>query len=111
MAEVSLKKQATGTTGPVKIVRASELDKSGTTGTVASGVLESIKPNKFNTDKNDYFVRGTDNTLYIINSTQALADQLEQPEVLGKNIRIVYNGKQKTKNGKGFHDFEVFMTK
>ena len=103
---VSLKKAGTSM-GKVEIVRPSALATSGTTGVVAEGVYEGAKPNKFNADKNDYFIRGADDTLYILNSTQSLSEQLGQPGIEGLRVKVIYNGKTKTKNGKGFHDFEV----
>lgn len=104
---VSLKKASTNT-GKVEIVRPSALATSGKTGVVAEGIFEGAKPNKFNADKNDYFIRGSDDTLYILNSTQSLADQLGQPGLEGMKVRVEYGGKVKTKNGKSFHDFNVF---
>jgi hypothetical protein len=107
---VSLKKPA-AIKGKIEIVRASALAEAGTTGTVAEGILEKVEPNKFNKDKNDYFIRGEDGTLYILNETQALKEQLGQPGILGLHVRVDYDGKQKTKNGKGYHSFNVFAEK
>lgn len=103
------KKTAVEHQGELKIIRASELDKNGVTGVVASGILESIKPNKFNPAVNDYFLRGDDGTLYIVNSTSSLREQLEQPGTLGLNIEIEYKGKKKTKKGASWHQFEAFV--
>lgn len=113
MSEVSLKKAAAGQDGKIVIVRPSALATEGKTGTVAEGVFEKMEPNKFNPEKNDYFIRDTKtDTLYIINSTQALKDQLEQEGVLGKKVRIEYAGKLKTKkSAKGYHDFSCFLVK
>lgn len=105
----SLKKGAeTASHGPIVILRPSELAKEGRTGTIASGVYEGAKPNKFNPAKSDYFIRGNDDTLYILNETSSLREQLGQPGVEGMTVEVVYNGKIKTKSGKSFHDFEVF---
>lgn len=104
----SLKANKSESQGALVIIRASELEKAGKTGTVAEGVLEKTEPNKFNPTKNDYFIRGADGTLYIVNETQSLKDQLGQDGVLGLKVRIDYNGKVKTKNGKGFHDFTCY---
>lgn len=112
-SRTSLKASANGEAqGELKIVRPSELAKAGTTGVVAAGVYEGAKPNKFNPAKNDYFIRGTDNTLYIINSTQALEEQLGQLAADGSDnatVEVIYNGKAATKKGKGYHSFEVFV--
>lgn len=110
MTMVSLKKDKEAL-GKVVIVRPSKLAEAGTTGTVAEGVFEKAEPNKFNKDKNDYFIRGDDDVLYIVNETQALKEQLGQGGLEGMRVRIDYAGKQKTKNGKGFHDFTVFAEK
>lgn len=103
----SLKAPA-ATAGALVIIRPSELAKNGTTGIVAQGVLESTVPNKFNPAKNDYLIRGEDGTLYILNETQSLREQLGQEGIIGMTVAVQYNGKEKTKSGKGYHNFEVF---
>lgn len=107
---VSLKASnaSSAATGDLVIIRPSELAASGRTGIVAQGVLEKIVPNKFNEAKNDYLIRGSDNTLYILNETQSIKEQLGQDGILGMTVAVVYNGKEKTKSGRGFHNFEVF---
>lgn len=110
--ERSLKTSSAGSKqlGPTRIIRPSELAKTGTTGEVASGVLEKIMPNKFNEAKNDYFIRGSDDTLYIINETASLKEQLGQDGVVGSKVRVVYNGKKPTKKGnKSYHDFDCYL--
>lgn len=95
--------------GDLVIVRPSELATNGTTGIVAEGTYEGRKPNKFNAQKSDYFIRnGT--ILYIVNETKSLGEQLNQLDGHeGAQVEVVYNGKLATKNGRGFHDFEVFV--
>ncbi len=107
MTMVSLKAQ-TAAKDKIVIVRASKLATEGVTGVVAEGVFEKSEPNRFNKDKKDYFIRGEDNTLYIVNETQGLKEQLGQEGLEGIKVRVEYNGKQTTKNGKGYHDFNVF---
>lgn len=111
MAEVSLKTGTKGekSLGPTKIIRPSELAANGITGEVASGVLEKKTPNKFNPAANDYFIRGADDTLYILNETASLKEQLGQDGVIGMRVRVVYNGKVPTKKGKSYHSFDCFM--
>lgn len=107
--KTSLKK-ANEAQGELIIVRPSELAKAGTTGVVARGTYEGAKPNKFNPANNDYFIRGANNALIILNSTQSLKEQLGQLAADGSDnaeVEVVYNGKLETKNKKGFHDFEV----
>ena len=101
--------QSNGKDGKLVIVRPSALDKDGITGTVASGILEKVEPNKFNAEKSDYFIRNADGTLYILNETKSIKDQLGQDGTIGLNVRVEYLGKIKTKNGKGFHDFSCFV--
>jgi hypothetical protein len=108
-SRVSLK-QTNNTLGDMKIIRPSELADAGITGTVAKGIFEKMEPNKFDTSKNDYFLRDGE-TLYIVNTTKSLKEQLEQPGVIGMFVEIVYEGKVPTKNKKGFHQFEVYATK
>lgn len=108
---VSLKK-STETKGNIVIVRASKLAEAGVTGVVAEGVLEKAEPNKFDNAKTDFFIRGSDNTLYIVNSTQAIQEQLGQEGLIGMKVRVEYNGKKKSKKGsKGYHDFSCFASK
>lgn len=107
---VSLK-PAKAADGKLVIVRASELAENGTKGVVASGILEGAKPNKFNADKKDYFIRNEDGTLYIVNGTTSLDEQLGQPGLEGMKVRVEYEGKVKTKNGKGYHSFNCFAEK
>lgn len=100
--------------GELIIVRPSELAKSGTTGVVAKGVYEGAKPNKFNPANSDYFIRGDNNSLIIINSTASLKEQLDQLAADGSDgatVEVVYNGKSKTKAGKDYHNFEVTLIK
>lgn len=111
--EVSLKPKKAGdkADGELIIVRPSELAKQGKTGTVAQGILEKTAPNKFNPANKDYFIRGADGSLTIINETASLKEQLGQEGVVGMNVRIEYNGKKPTKNGKTYHDFSCFEVK
>lgn len=109
MARVSLKSKGgaseENSTPPV-IVRPSLLEKEGKKGVVAKGVLEKIEPNKFNAEKNDFFLRDG-STLYIVNSTAVLDDQISS-DLIGRTLEIEYAGKVKTKSGRGMHSFEVF---
>lgn len=104
-------KEGAKSDGELRIIRPSELAKSGTTGTVAEGILESKKPNKFNPASNDYFIRGADGSLTILNETASLKEQLGQDGVVGMRVRVDYNGKKPTKSGKTFHDFSCFEVK
>lgn len=104
-------KPTKATDGAVKIVRPSALAKEGITGIVAEGVLEKTEPNKFNPASKDYFIRGSDNTLYILNETASIKEQLGQPGVIGLKVRVEYNGKVDTKNKKTYHDFSCFAEK
>lgn len=96
--------------GKLIIVRPSKLATDGVTGVVASGVYEDAKPNKFNTAKKDYFIRGDDGTLYIINSTQNLEEQMGLIAAgEGNRVEINYGGKVTTKSGRSVHDFTVLV--
>lgn len=108
MAETSLKNNLKR--GEIKILRPSKLAAEGVTGTVAEGVYEGSKPNKFNAAKSDYFIRAADDTLIIINETQSLKDQLGQLDATaGTKVKVVYEGKLVTKAGNSFHNFECFI--
>ena len=83
----SLKNTGTGpnnkTAGELVIVRPSKLAAEGRTGIVAQGIFEKTEPNKFNPAKKDYFVRdGITDTLYILNGTQLLSEQMDQLDKL-----------------------------
>lgn len=97
--------------GALEIIRPSKLAEEGRTGVVAEGVLEKTEPNKFNPSKNDYFIRGNDNKLYILNETDSIKRQLGQPGAVGMFVRVEYNGKKTTKNKKTYHDFACFARK
>lgn len=106
MTMVSLK-NGKKESGEVVLVR--ELIKSGKTGVLAEGVYEGFKPNKFNTAKNDYFIRGTDDKLYIINESASVREQFAQLDgIPSVKVKLVYSGKKNTKAGRQYHDFELF---
>lgn len=107
---VSLKAKGTEM-GSIEIVRPSKLEAEGVTGTVAEGIFEKAEPNKFDATKKDYFIRSKSNTLYILNETKALKDQLGQEGVVGMYVKVNYEGKVETKNKKGFHNFTVLARK
>lgn len=101
-------KATANTAGALVIIRPSELAKAGTTGVVATGVYEGAKPNKFNADKNDYFIRATDGTLYILNGCKSIDEQLSQITAEDNAVvEVEYEGKLVTKSGKGFHNFNI----
>lgn len=112
MSSVRQSLKETGSDGALVIVRPSKLEADGKTGVVAKGWLEKVEPNKFNAEKVDFFIRDAEsNTLYIVNETKSLKDQLGELPANGTvQIEIEYAGKEKTKNGKGFHNFECFIT-
>lgn len=105
---VSLKKKSeTKENGEVVLVRS--LIKEGKTGVLAEGIYEGFKPNKFNAAKNDYFIRGDDDKLFIVNESSAVREQFAQLDGLPSvKVRLVYNGKKNTKSGRQYHDFELF---
>lgn len=114
MSERNLKEEARAARseeqGKLVIVRPSKLAEEGKTGIVAAGVYEDAKPNKFNTAKKDYFIRGDDGTLYIINSTQNLEEQMGLIAAgEGNKVEIQYSGKVTTKSGRSVHDFTVLV--
>ncbi len=114
----SLKNNASEARGPLVIVRAKDLAAAGTTGTVAEGVYEGTKfkpagvsaSGKKYGPSTEYRIRGADDTLYILNETKAIKDQLGQLTADDNaKVRVNYNGLIDTKAGKSFHDFEVFV--
>ncbi len=116
MSERSLK--TSGDLGPLIIVKPKALAAAGTTGVVAEGIYEGAVKKPAGVSKNgkaykastEFRVRGEGNTLYILNETRALTDQLSQLTADGsEQVKIVYNGCKNLKNGSTFHDFEVFL--
>lgn len=116
--EISLKGERT--TGPLVVIKPSELAKAGTTGTVAEGIYEGTKPNPGGVTKDgrkygpstEYKIRGANDTLFILKETKAIKEQLGSLASDGSDnarVRVQYNGKVETKNGQDYHDFEVFM--
>ena len=96
--------------GALVILRASKFEQDGIkAGTVvAQGIYETRKASKFDETKFDYFVRGADKTLYILNETAVLRNQMDEVANLeGCPIRITYEGKGMTKKQKEFHNWLV----
>jgi len=108
-AETKTALKVEGTKGAIEIVRPAELAEKNITGLVARGIFEKVEKNKFNAARNDYFIRGEDGTLFILNDTQALKEQLMQEGVMGQLVEVHYEGKVKTKNGQGYHNFSCFI--
>jgi len=121
--KTSLKKQ-NGTEkelGPLVIVNPSVLAETGVTGVVAKGIYEGAKAKPSGISKNgkaykastEYRIRdAASDTLYILNDTQALREQLGQLAADGSDkaqVEVVYDGKKPTKTGNSFHDFTVFV--
>lgn len=93
--------------GATVIVR--KLIKEGKTGVVAEGIYEGFRPNKHNAAKNDYLVRGADDTLFIIDESASVREQFAQLDGLPSvKVTLVFNGKKTTKSGRQFLDFELF---
>jgi hypothetical protein len=101
-----------GKKGGLKIVDAAKMNKEGIKGVVAKGILEKIEPNKYDPKKGDYFIRDTDDTLYIVRETHAVKELLGQPGVVGLYVELTYNGNKPSKKSlKGYNDFEATARK
>lgn len=110
--KVSLKSGTGGASdAPLVIIKPGELAEKGATGVVARGVYEGIRTTDFKGKKLLSFeIRGDDGTLYSINNTKALADQLGQLKAEDKaKVEVVFNGKTVTKSGNDYYDFECFV--
>lgn len=89
------------------------LAAEGKTGIVAQGVFERVDitaEGKYKGSKS-YFIRDliTD-TLYIVNGTKVLNDQMEQLDPAdATEVEIAFNGMRKSKTGTEFYDWEVFV--
>ena len=114
----SLKATSGKAQGPLVIVRAKDLAANGTTGVVAEGIYEGTKSKpagiaasgKKYGPSTEYRIRGADDTLYILNETKAIKDQLSQLTAEDNaKVRVIYNGKVATKGGQDYHDFEIFV--
>ena len=96
--------------GALVIRRASKFAEEGIlAGTVvAQGIYETRKVSKFDPTKFDYFIRGNDKTLYILNETAVLRNQMDELiSMEGCPIRITYEGTGMTKRDKLFHNWLV----
>lgn len=108
----SLKNTGEGLAGNLEIVKAKALHAAGKTGIVASGTFERVETTadgKYKGSKS-YFVRNeADDTLYIINGTTVLNQQMAQLDPNDKvNVEIVFIGQGTSKSGTNFYDWEVF---
>jgi hypothetical protein len=103
--ETSLKVKggAEGKSAPLIPLR--NLMKQGVTGTLAIGTYEGQFDGKYGPE---YRVRGSDDTLYIVPNTAGIREQLDGV-LTGTTLKVNYNGQVKTKAGRSFHDFELFV--
>ena len=102
-----------GQSGNLVIVKGKTLAEEGKTGIVASGKYEKVDvttEGKFKGSKS-FFIRDTAaDTLYIVNGTKVLNEQMDQLNPAdGTNVEIAYLGQKTSKAGTNFHDFEVFV--
>lgn len=89
------------------------LSESGKTGIVAQGVYERLTvetEGKYKGSKS-YFIRDSENdTLYVVNGTKVLNDQMDQLNPKDAvEVEIAFNGKKESKSGAEFYDWEVFI--
>lgn len=99
--------------GSLTVIKAKALAAAGTTGLVAQGIFERVEVEKDGKYKGSqsFFVRDTENdTLYIINGTKVLNDQMNQLDAKdGTEVEIVFNGSRESRAGTSFYDWEVFV--
>jgi hypothetical protein len=99
--------------GNLTVVKAKSLAEAGKTGIVAQGIFERVEVTKEGKYKGSqsFFVRDeTTDTLYIINGTKVLNDQMNQLQAADKTpVEIAFNGSKLAKSGTAFYDWEVFV--
>lgn len=111
----SLKNSGEGSTraGNLIALKAKALAEAGKTGIVAQGVFERVDvttEGKYKGSKS-YFIRDMENdTLYIVNGTKVLNDQLDQLNPAdGTEVEVAFNGKKTSKSGTDFYDWDVYV--
>ena len=99
--------------GNLTVVKAKALAAEGKTGIVAQGIFERVEVTKEGKYKGSqsFFVRDEQtDTLYIINGTKVLNDQMNQLQPADKTaVEIAFNGSKLAKSGTAFYDWEVFV--
>ena len=102
-----------GRAGNLVALKAKALAAEGKTGIVAQGNFERVDvttDGKYKGSKS-YFIRDlTTDTLFIVNGTKVLNDQMDQLDPADKTeVEIAFNGQRKSKTGTKFYDWEVFV--
>lgn len=105
--------EGSGRAGALVALKAKALAESNTTGIVAQGVFERVDVStegKYKGSKS-FFIRDAEgDTLYIVNGTKVLNDQMDQLNPKdGTEVEIAFNGKKTSKTGTEFYDWEVFV--
>lgn len=114
-ARKSLKNSGENTklSGNLTVIKGKALAAEGKTGIVAQGIFERVETTTEGKYKGSqsFFVRDeASDTLYIINGTKVLNDQMNQLNVADKTeVEIAFNGHKTSKSGTGFYDWEVFV--
>lgn len=103
--ETSLKVKGGAESKMAPLIPLRTLIKEGKTGTLAVGKYEGQFEGKYGPE---YRVRGADDTLYIVPNTAGIREQLDGV-LSGTNLKVNYNGTVKTKAGRTFHDWELFV--
>ena len=99
--------------GNLVIVKAKKLNEEGKTGVVAKGIYERVDvetTGKFKGSQSHFIRDKATDTLYILNGTQSLNEQLAQLNPADKTeVEIIYSGKTQTRAGNDFHQFDVMV--
>ena len=101
---------STDTRGDLVRIKPKELGEAGITGEILIGRYEGTLPNKLNPESPDFKFRGSNDTLFIVNSCGSLKYGMKDVKE-GELVQLVYNGQSKMKTGpakgKLAHSFTV----
>lgn len=106
--------EATDSRGDLIRIKPKELAESGVTGEIFIGRYEGTLPNKLNEESPDFKFRGSNDTLFIVNSCGSLKYGMKDVKE-GELVQLIYNGQSKMKTGaakgKLAHSFTVNRAK
>lgn len=106
------KPDGTSELAPLTFVRASELNKAGTTGVVAEGILIGTMENQFKPGKPSYKIEQSNGSVLVIDCAGNLQYRMKTVKS-GQLVQITYNGMREINKGemkgKLSHNFDVLV--
>lgn len=97
---------------PLTFINASALNKAGTTGVIAEGVLIGTMDNKYKPGKPSFKIEQSDGNVLVVDSAGNLGYRMKSIKQ-GQLVQITYNGMKEIKSGdmagKLSHNFDVLV--